>query len=78
MSAATASMTFVYVKAECRYCCELLDATRAAGVDPVVIDIDRERSAVPELLKLTHGRRIVPVRVCGSVVEVAPHGGTEF
>ena len=34
--------------------------------------------AVVELLKLTGGRRIVPVVVEGGVIAVAPDGGSEF
>jgi hypothetical protein len=56
----------------------MLEAMHAAGEQPIVIDIDRERYAIPELLKLSGGRRIVPVRVCGTDVVVAPDGGTKF
>ena len=71
-------MSVVYVKLDCRYSTRMLDAMHAAGEQPIVIDIDRERYAIPELLKLSGGRRIVPVRVCGTDVVVAPDGGTEF
>jgi hypothetical protein len=33
---------------------------------------------IPELVKLTGKRRVVPVVVDGTRIEVAPHGGTEF
>jgi hypothetical protein len=33
---------------------------------------------IPELLKLTDGRRVVPVIVEGARVRVAPEGGTPF
>jgi len=68
----------VYVKEDCRYSSRMLDEMRRAGERPIVIDVDRERYVIPELLKLTGGRRIVPVRVRGTEVAVAPDGGTEF
>jgi glutaredoxin len=71
-------MSVVYVKADCRHSKRMLEAIRAAGEQPIVIDIDRERYAIPELLKVSGGRRIVPVRVRGADIEVAPDGGTEF
>ena len=37
-----------------------------------------DREVVPELLKLTKGRRIVPVLVEGARISVAPDGGSEF
>ncbi len=43
-----------------------------------VIDVEERPEVVPELLKLTGGRRIVPVVVEGTTVEVAPEGGTPF
>jgi hypothetical protein len=44
----------------------------------VVIDIDASPHCVPELLKLTGRKRIVPVFVDGTKVEVAPDGGSPF
>jgi hypothetical protein len=42
------------------------------------IDVGTRRAALPELLKLTGGRRVVPVIVDESGVHVAPEGGSEF
>ncbi len=78
MSEKHAASTIVYVRSECPYSQRLLDEMRAGGEQPIVIDVGRERHAVPELLKLTGGRRIVPVRVKGTAIDVAPCGGTEF
>jgi hypothetical protein len=50
----------------------------AEGVHTIVVDVERERHVVPELLKLTGGRRIVPVVVQGTRVRVAPDGGSPF
>jgi len=40
--------------------------------------VSREPQAVPELLKLTRGRRIVPVVVREGRIEIAPGGGSVF
>jgi hypothetical protein len=37
-----------------------------------------QRTVIPELLKLTGGRRIVPVLVDEGRIAVAPEGGSEF
>ena len=42
------------------------------------VNLTREPQAMTEFLKLTGGRRIVPVMVKGAVIEIAPDGGTEF
>jgi glutaredoxin len=50
----------------------------ARGVDVREIDVAARPDAIPELLKLTRGRRIVPVVVEGGAIAIAPDGGTEF
>jgi glutaredoxin 3 len=66
----------LYTKAGCPYC----DAKRAElvrrGVAWREIDVGARPEAIPELLKLTRGRRIVPVIVAGGRVEIAPDGGS--
>ena len=42
------------------------------------IDVGVRREAIPELLKLTRGRRVVPVVVDGGRILVAPDGGSSF
>ena len=42
------------------------------------IDVSARREKIPELLKLTRGKRIVPVLVDQSGVRVAPCGGSTF
>ena len=68
----------LYTIAGCTHC----DAKRAelvaAGVTIREIDVDREPQAIPELLKLTRGRRIVPVIVREGRIEIAPDGGSNF
>jgi len=72
------SAAILYTIADCGHC----DAKRAelvaAGVTFREIDVGREPQAVPELLKLTRGRRIVPVVVRGGRIEIAPAGGSSF
>jgi glutaredoxin len=70
--------TIVYVKSSCPHCVAVLHALAADGVRAIVYDIDVERHVIPELLKLTDGRRVVPVIVEGARVRVAPEGGTPF
>ena len=42
------------------------------------VDVSARPEAIPELLKLTQGRRIVPVIVAGGRVEIAPDGGSQI
>lgn len=68
----------LYVKEGCPHC----DATRAALVARAVafteIDVTAHPEAIPELLKLTRGRRIVPVVVEGARIGIASDGGSPF
>jgi glutaredoxin len=70
--------TILYRKADCPYC----DAARRAlahdGAEVEEIDVTLRREVVPELLKLTRGRRVVPVWVDARGVHVAPNGGSSF
>ena len=62
--------------------CPHSDRQRAALVaraEPFTeIDVAAHPEVVPELLKLTKGRRVVPVLVEGARISVAPEGGSEF
>ena len=73
-----ASHVTLYVKHDCPHC----DARRAEliarGAPFTEIDVGRHPEAVPELLKLTKGRRVVPVMVDGTRIDVASAGGSEF
>jgi hypothetical protein len=42
------------------------------------IDVTASPEVVPELLKLTKGRRIVPVLVEGARISIASNGGSAF
>jgi len=68
----------LWTKAGCPYCDDLRRELRARGVDVEEIDIGAKPHLVPELLKITGRRRIVPVLVLGTEIEVAPHGGSAF
>ena len=66
----------LYTRAGCPYC----DAKRAElvrrGLTLREVDVSARPEAIPELLKLTQGRRIVPVIVAGGCIEIAPDGGS--
>ena len=68
----------VYVKSGCPYCQAQREALRARGVEWREIDVGARPEVIPELLKLTRGRRVVPVIVEGGRIEIAPAGGTPF
>ena len=71
-------MTLLYTIAGCPRCEAKRAELAAAGVAFREVDVGRERQAIPELLKLTGGRRIVPVVVRTGRIEIAPEGGSEF
>ena len=68
----------LYVKAGCPFCDAKRAELAARGVAVREIDVGARPQAVVELLKLTGGRRIVPVVVEGGTIAVAPAGGSAF
>jgi glutaredoxin 3 len=68
----------LWVKSGCPYCDALKRDLAERGVAHEEIDVERNPHLIPELLKLTGRRRIVPVLVHGTRIEVAPHGGSAF
>ncbi len=68
----------LYTRDGCAHCARQRDAIVAAGDTVSEVNLSREPQAMTELLKLTGGRRVVPVLVRGGKIEVAPDGGTEF
>jgi glutaredoxin len=68
----------LYTRDGCTHCERQREAIVAAGDRVVEVNLSREPQAMTEFLKLTGGRRIVPVLVRGVRIEVAPDGGTEF
>jgi glutaredoxin len=68
----------LWTKPGCPHCEALRRELRDRGVDVEEIDIEKNPHLVPELLKLTGKRRIVPVLVLGTQIEIAPRGGSAF
>jgi glutaredoxin len=68
----------LYSRTGCPHCDALRRALVAAGETIAEVDVVRSPEAIPELLKLTRGRRVVPVLVRGGCIEIAPEGGSEF
>jgi glutaredoxin len=68
----------LWTKPGCPHCEELRRELRERGVAVEEIDIEKNPHLVPELLKITGRRRIVPVLVLGTQIEVAPRGGSSF
>ena len=74
----SAAPVLLYTRAGCPHCERERAALAAGGVTWREIDLSVRPEAIPELLKLTGGRRIVPVIVDGGGIRVAPAGGTSF
>jgi glutaredoxin len=68
----------LYALAGCPHCAAARATLEARGVAVREVDVGQRPEVIPELLKLTRGRRVVPVIVEGSRIEVAPAGGTTF
>jgi glutaredoxin len=73
-----AAPVLLYVTAGCPFCDAKRSELAARGVAVREIDVGARPQAVVELLKLTGGRRIVPVVVEGGTIAVAPDGGSSF
>jgi glutaredoxin len=65
----------LYVETGCPSCDAKRRELQAAGMPFTEVNVTEHPEAIPELLKLTGGRRIVPVLVDGACIEVAPQGG---
>lgn len=68
----------LYTRDGCLHCAQQRAAIVARGDSVSEVNLSREPQAMTEFLKLTGGRRIVPVLVQGGRIEIAPQGGTEF
>ncbi|MFQ5478440.1 MAG: UXX-star (seleno)protein family 3 [Candidatus Binatia bacterium] len=68
----------LYTRDGCGYCAAIEKELLAAGKAFRVINVDKNPERIPELLKISAGRRVVPVLVDGSRIAVAPRGGTNF
>jgi len=68
----------LYTREGCTHCARQRAAIIAAGDRLVEVNLSHEPQAMTEFLKVSGGRRIVPVLVRAGRIEVAPDGGTEF
>ena len=75
---ASAVPVLLYMRAECPHCDAMRTALAVRGAVVREIDVGRQPEVIPELLKLTRGRRIVPVVVERGRIDVAPAGGSSF
>jgi glutaredoxin len=70
--------TTLYTLPSCPFSDALRKRLLERGATFTEIDVAERPECVPELVKLTGRRRIVPVLVDGVRIEIAPGGGTEF
>jgi glutaredoxin len=68
----------LYTKTGCAFCDAKRAELAARGAIVREIDVAERPQAIVELLKLTGGRRIVPVVVDGGTIAIAPEGGSAF
>ena len=68
----------LYTTTGCPHCAAKRHELAARGVPWREINVADRPQAVVELLKLTGGRRIVPVVVDGARIDIAPAGGSTF
>ncbi|MGH7895306.1 MAG: UXX-star (seleno)protein family 3 [Candidatus Binatia bacterium] len=68
----------LYTMTGCPHCDTKRAELAARGARVREIDVGARPEAVVELLKLTGGRRIVPVVVEDGKVRIAPDGGSPF
>ena len=74
----SAAPVLLYTKTGCPYCDAKRAELAARGMAVREINLSERPEAVAELLKVTRGRRIVPVVVEGGRIEIAPEGGSSF
>jgi glutaredoxin len=72
------SAAILYTITGCSHCDAKREELTAAGVTFREVDVGRQPQVIPELLKLTRGRRLVPVVVREGRIEIAPAGGSTF
>ena len=74
----SAAPVLLYTKTGCPYCAAKRAELAARGVAVREINVSEHPEVVSELLKVTRGRRIVPVVVEGGRIAIAPGGGSSF
>jgi glutaredoxin 3 len=65
----------LYVKTGCPYCAAKRQELSSRGVAVNEVNVSERPEVIPELLKLTKGKRLVPVIVEGTRISIAPEGG---
>ena len=73
-----AAPVLLYTKTGCPYCEAKRQELVARGAAWREVNVSDRPEAIPELLKLTGGRRIVPVVIDSARIEIAPGGGSSF
>ena len=68
----------LYTTTGCPFCDARRVALVARGVPWREVNVSERPEAIAELMKVTRGRRIVPVEVEGARITIAPHGGSSF
>ena len=68
----------LYTRTGCSHCEAMRAELAARGATVREINVSERPQAIAELMKLTGGRRIVPVVVENGRVTVAPAGGSSF
>ena len=74
----SAAPVLLYTKTGCPYCDAKRAELAARGVAVREINLSEHPEVVAELLKVTRGRRIVPVVVEGGRIKIEPGGGSSF
>jgi glutaredoxin 3 len=65
----------LYVKTGCPYCAAKRRELSDGGVAFTEVNVSERPEVIPELLKLTKGKRLVPVIVEAARITIAPEGG---
>ena len=74
----SAAPVLLYTRTGCSHCEAMRAELATRGTIVREINVTERPQAIAELMKLTGGRRIVPVVVEGGRVSVAPAGGSSF
>jgi glutaredoxin 3 len=74
----TAAPVLLYTRTGCPFCDAKRAELAARGTPVREVNLSDRPQAVAELMKLTGGRRVVPVIVDGSAIAIAPDGGSSF
>jgi glutaredoxin 3 len=73
-----AAPVLLYTVTGCPYCDAKRRELTARGAAVREVNVTERPQAIVELMKLTGGRRVVPVVVEGRTIAVAPDGGSTF